>query len=217
MRRYANDRPVLPLAALLAKPLPWWKRGMDVLVSSAGLALLAPVILVIALVVKTTSKGPVFFTQERTGWNMRRFKMYKFRSMISDAEKNLRLVLPLNEMKGPLIKIEHDPRLTSVGGFLRKTSLDELPQLFNVLKGDMTLIGPRALSPKPSQYAAWQLRRFEVFPGIACYWQAQHRHKVDFNEWMRCDLKYIERYSFVRDISLIFKVIINVILCRGAR
>ncbi|MFB3785270.1 MAG: sugar transferase [bacterium] len=212
-----KPRPALDPETLFVDPLPFWKRAVDVLCATAALVVLSPMLLTVAAAIKWTSPGPVFFVQERTGHNCRRFTMYKFRTMVDGASAMLDQVRHLNEMNGPLIKIERDPRLTPIGGFLRKTSLDELPQLINVLKGDMTLIGPRALSPKPSEYDRWQLPRFKVVPGIACAWQAERRGDVDFNEWMRSDLKYIRDISPWNDLCLLFHTLKGVVLCRGGR
>lgn len=206
----------LPLASQLAAPPSRVRRALDVTVASLALILLAPLGVIIAIAVKLTSPGPVFFIQDRTGLNLRRFRMYKFRTMVVDAGERLAHIRHLNEMSGPLIKIHNDPRLTPIGGLLRKTSLDELPQLFNVLRGDMTLIGPRALSPLPSQYAPWQLRRFAVTPGLACIWQAERRAERDFTEWMRTDLRYIDCKTPWFDLRLALKILCRVILCSGA-
>lgn len=205
-----------PLASQLGVPPSQLRRGLDILIATIALILLAPVGLIVAIAIKLTSPGPVFFIQERTGLNLRRFRMYKFRTMVPDAGERLELIRHLNEMTGPLIKINNDPRLTPIGGLLRKTSLDELPQLLNVLKGDMTLIGPRALSPLPSQYEPWQLRRFAVTPGLACIWQAERRAERNFTEWMRSDLRYIDSKTPRFDFRLVIKVLWRVILCSGA-
>lgn len=209
-------RPVLALEEMLEKPLPRWKRLVDIAAAAAGLVLLGPLMLVVALAVKLTSRGPILFKQERTGFKMRRFKVFKFRTMVCDAVARLNQVRHLNEMSGPLIKIRRDPRLTAIGGILRRTSLDELPQLINVLRGEMTLIGPRALSPLPTQYAAWMRRRFWVMPGIACTWQAERRAERDFVAWMRSDLHYVKRTSFRFDLQLFIKVIFQVFRCQGS-
>jgi lipopolysaccharide/colanic/teichoic acid biosynthesis glycosyltransferase len=202
---------------VFSRPLPLTKRLVDIALASGGLLVLSPVMLLVAVVIKLTSKGPVFFAQERTGQDRRRFRMYKFRTMKDGAYKELHLIKDLNLMTGPLIKVENDPRLTCVGGFLRKTSLDELPQLFNVLRGDMTLVGPRALSPLPVQYERWQTGRFVVRPGIACAWQAYRRADSDFVEWMRSDLSYLDRSSLLTDLRILTRTIVNVLLGKGAR
>lgn len=212
-----DSRPVLPLEPLLVRPLPSWRRALDFTAALAGLILLSPLLILIALAIKTTSAGPVFFVQERTGLNQRRFKILKFRTMVPDAQKRLEQVRHLNEMTGPLIKIRNDPRLTRIGHLLRVTSLDELPQLVNVLRGEMTLIGPRALSPLPTQYEPWQRRRFAVTPGIACAWQAEQRGERDFMAWMRSDLRYVDHASPQHDLGIFFKVLLRVALCRGSK
>ncbi|HOL96082.1 MAG TPA: sugar transferase [bacterium] len=217
MQRRMNMKPAADPSDLFVERLPVWKRGVDVVCALAALVVLSPILVAVAAAVKWTSPGPVFFVQERTGHNCRRFKMYKFRTMVDGAQGMLDKVWHLNEMNGPLIKIEKDPRLTPIGYWLRKTSLDELPQLVNVLKGDMTLIGPRALSPLPSQYQRWQLYRFKVVPGLACAWQAERRGDVDFNEWMRSDVKYVRNISLWNDFRLLVRTFLGVVLCRGGR
>ena len=202
---------------LLSRELPGWKRAMDVLLAFAGLVLLSPVMFLTALVIKVTSRGPVIYKQLRTGKDFQRFRIYKFRTMRWDSDGWDQLQY-LNEMSGPLFKSDHDPRVTKLGRFLRKTSLDELPQLYNVLKGDMTLVGPRALSPLPSEYEGWQLRRFDVTPGIACTWQARRRSNTNFEEWMRSDLRYVDRSSsFLADVRLLFATLLAVLRCSGSR
>jgi lipopolysaccharide/colanic/teichoic acid biosynthesis glycosyltransferase len=208
--------PVKSVETLFLKPLPLWKRAIDIVGSIIGLVIAAPIMVATAIAIMLTSKGPVFFVQERTGQNCRRFKMYKFRTMVDGAEKQRAKVNHLNSMTGPLIKIDRDPRLTKIGSLLRKTSIDELPQLFNVLKGDMTIIGPRALSPLPSEYESWQLRRFAVKPGIACTWQAERRAERDFRKWMRCDLRYMDSASFWVDMRVFFKTVLKVLSGKGA-
>jgi lipopolysaccharide/colanic/teichoic acid biosynthesis glycosyltransferase len=215
-RRIVSSRPIQPLEALFVRPLPRWKRAIDIVGSLVELVVASPIMVATATAIMLTSKGPVFFVQERTGQGYRRFKMYKFRTMADGAEKQRAQVGHLNEMTGPLIKIDGDPRLTKIGSFMRKTSIDELPQLFNVLKGDMTIIGPRALSPLPSKYESWQLRRFVVKPGIACTWQAERRAERDFREWMRCDLRYLDNASFWVDVRVFFKTVLNVVGRNGS-
>jgi len=200
------------------QPLPVWKRLVDIGVVSVGLIGLSPVLLLTALMVKLTSRGPILFCQERTGQNLRRFKMYKFRTMAVDAHHLVEELSHLNEMDGPVFKCDDDPRLTRIGKLLRKTSLDELPQLLNVLTGDMTLIGPRALSPLPSRYERWQLRRFCLVPGIACSWQATRRAETSFVEWMRSDLRYIDSgVSPTKDCRLLLRTLVSVLGCLGGR
>lgn len=194
------------------------KRFCDVLLSSAGLLLTAPLMLGTALAVKFTSPGPVLFRQVRSGRNGRRFVLYKFRSMVIDAEERLEELRDKNEMSGPVFKMSEDPRLTKVGKFLRKTSLDELPQLWNVFRGDMSLVGPRPPLPREvEQYEPWQRRRLSMKPGITCIWQISGRNEVDFEDWMKMDLQYIDRWSLWLDIKIILLTVWAVVLRRGAR
>ena len=206
------------LQPLLARPLPRWKRAVDVALALTGIALLAPLMALIALLVLVTSGRPVLYRHERTGLGLRRFDMLKFRTMRNSAARGWEDVAHLNEMSGLLFKSDKDPRVLRFGKFLRKTSLDELPQLINVLRGDMTLIGPRALSPHPMKYEPWQLARFDVTPGIACTWQAESRDDTDFTAWMRRDLEYVVRGTTLRgDLAILVRVLWSVIRCRGGR
>jgi lipopolysaccharide/colanic/teichoic acid biosynthesis glycosyltransferase len=203
---------------LLARKLPLWKRAGDVALSLLGLVLLSPLLVLIAVAVKLTSPGPALFRQLRTGRGLRRFSILKFRTMRVDAEELRESLRGKNEMSGPLFKMKRDPRLSTIGAFLRRSSLDELPQLVNVLRGDMTLIGPRALSPVPSRYERWQLPRFELTPGIACTWQAARRGERDFDEWMRSDLRYCERGdTALADARLLLATLSAVITGAGSR
>jgi exopolysaccharide biosynthesis polyprenyl glycosylphosphotransferase len=180
----------------------------DMLFSFCVLALSSPFLIIIALAIKITSPGPVFFTQTRVGLRGREFKVLKFRTMIKDAEDKLPELQDQNEQDGPVFKITDDPRITRVGKFLRKTSLDELPQFLNVFKGDMSIVGPRPPLPKEvAEYKRWQLRRLSVKPGITCIWQVHGRNKVSFEEWMRMDLQYIDSWSFKLDIILILQTV----------
>ncbi len=193
------------------------KRALDIVGCGIGLLLAAPIIIGTALAVKFTSDGPVLFGQVRAGRNGRKFTMYKFRSMVVDAEKLRAKLEHLNEMDGPVFKIKHDPRITKVGRFIRKTSIDELPQLFNVLVGDMSLVGPRP--PLPSeveQYEPWQRRRLSVKPGLTGLWQVSGRNQVDFDEWMQLDLRYIDTWSLWLDIKIILKTVPVVLFHKGA-
>jgi lipopolysaccharide/colanic/teichoic acid biosynthesis glycosyltransferase len=206
------------VAVLLARPLPRWKRAMDVAIAGLALLLALPLMLLIALGIKLTSPGPVLYTQWRTGHLFRRFRIYKFRTMKPRTDKAWDELRHLNQMTGPLFKSDHDPRIHPFGKLLRKTSMDELPQLFNVLKGDMTLIGPRALSPEPAEYEPWQLRRFDVVPGVACTWQAFRRGDTNFEEWMRSDLAWIDRRTgFLEDLRLLMATGSAVLRCAGGR
>ena len=195
------------------------KRIMDILLSGAALVLLFPLFAVVAVFTKMTSQGPVFFTQIRSGLNGRHFKLYKFRTMVVDAEARLESLQHLNEMKGPVFKIEKDPRITFVGKYLRKFSIDELPQLWNVFKGEMSLVGPRPPLPKEvAQYDHWQRRRLSMRPGITCIWQVSGRNGItDFVKWMKLDLEYIDHWSLWLDIMILLKTIPVVIIAKGAK
>ncbi|WP_455542997.1 sugar transferase [Intestinibacter sp.] len=183
------------------------KRLTDIVGSILGLVVLSPVFLIVAILIKLEDKdGAVFFSQYRSGQNNKKFKMYKFRSMVSNAEELLSELQELNEQEGPVFKIKEDPRITKVGKFIRKTSIDELPQLINILKGDMSIVGPRpALPSEVEQYSSYQMQRLLVKPGLTCYWQVQGRNSLGFNEWVELDLKYIQERNLWIDIKLIFK------------
>ena len=182
------------------------KRSIDILGSLCGLILLSPILLVIMVLIKCESKGPVIFSQERVGRNGKIFKMYKFRSMVVNAEELKEKLAEQNEMSGPMFKMKDDPRVTKIGKFIRKTSLDEIPQLVNVLKGDMSLVGPRPSLPQEvAQFEWWMHERHEVKPGLTCYWQVSGRNNIDFVNWMKLDIKYVEERNFWIDIKLIFK------------
>ena len=184
------------------------KRTIDIIGAGLGLILLSPIIAVVACVVKVTSKGPVFFSQKRVGKNGELFEMYKFRSMVVNAEELKENLEEQNEMSGPMFKIKDDPRVTKVGKFIRKTSIDELPQLWNVLKGDMSLVGPRPSLPKEvEQFDNWMFKRLSVRPGLTCYWQVSGRNNIDFEDWMKLDIKYVEQRNLWIDIKLIFKTV----------
>lgn len=184
------------------------KRGIDIIGAGSGLLLLSPVIAIVACAVKFTSKGPIFFSQKRVGKNGQLFDMYKFRSMVVNAEELKEKLAHQNEMSGPMFKMKDDPRVTNVGKFIRKTSLDELPQLWNVLKGDMSLVGPRPSLPKEvKQFEKWMYKRLTVKPGLTCYWQVNGRNSIDFEDWMKLDISYIEDRNLWIDIKLIFKTV----------
>jgi exopolysaccharide biosynthesis polyprenyl glycosylphosphotransferase len=194
------------------------KRLLDIFVSSLVLIALSPLFLVVALLIKLDSIGPVFFVQERVGLSKRRFRMYKFRTMVVNAEQKQSELERVNEAVGPVFKIKNDPRVTRVGRFLRKRSIDELPQLLNVLKGDMSLVGPRPLDLR-DYYGLdedWLRRRFSVPPGITCLWQVNGRSSVPFQEWMDLDLRYIDHWSFWLDVKVIAKTIPAVLKGVGA-
>jgi exopolysaccharide biosynthesis polyprenyl glycosylphosphotransferase len=194
------------------------KRGLDIFVSLAVLLLLAPVLLITALLIKMTSAGPVLFVQKRLGFNKRRFNVYKFRTMVVDAESRMGEVEHLNEVTGPVFKIKNDPRITTVGKFLRKTSIDELPQLLNVVKGEMSLVGPRPLPVRDYEGFSkdWQRRRFSVRPGITCLWQINGRSSIPFEQWMELDLQYIDKWSLWLDLEILVRTIPAVLKGSGA-
>ena len=182
------------------------KRGIDIICSSIGLIVLSPILVIIAIIIKLDSSGPIIFKQERVGYKGRRFFMYKFRSMVVNAEELKEKLHEKNEMSGPMFKMKDDPRITKVGKFIRKTSIDELPQLVNVLKGEMSLVGPRPSLPKEvDKFEPWMLKRLEVKPGLTCYWQVQGRNDIGFEDWMKLDCKYVEDRCTWLDIQLIFK------------
>lgn len=225
--RFAKAQPTdldgIPLISFDTTPLDQWrmavKRALDFLAAAAGLAALSPVFIATAAAIKLTSPGPVFFRQVRCGLNGRRFVLYKFRSMSADAESRRDELEHLNEMGGPVFKLSNDPRLTPVGRLIRKASIDELPQLFNVLRGEMSLVGPRP--PLPSEverYEAWQRRRLSMRPGITGLWQVSGRNKVkDFNQWTRLDLEYIDRWSLRMDVEILLKTVPAVVFGVGAK
>lgn len=193
------------------------KRLFDLGASLVMLITHALPMLAIAAAIKLTSRGPVFFRQERLGLHGRQFTMLKFRSMVADAEERKAQLAASNEMNGPVFKMKHDPRVTWVGRIIRTTSLDELPQMINVLWGQMSLVGPRpAPREEVENYERWQRRRLSMKPGITCLWQIAGRNKVDFDEWMRLDLRYIDNWSFGLDLKILLKTIPAVFLARGA-
>jgi lipopolysaccharide/colanic/teichoic acid biosynthesis glycosyltransferase len=212
-----NHWSVQPMETLFMVEMPIWKRALDIVASGLGLVVLSPLLLVVAAAVKLTSPGPVFYTQLRSGQGGKSFRIFKFRSMVVDADNRKESLMALNEQDGPAFKVRNDPRVTKLGRFLRKTSIDELPQLLNVLRGEMTLVGPRAI-PCPEMDACdrWQRRRLDVRQGITCIWQVRGRSAVPFDEWMRMDIQYIRGRSLLRDIKLILATIPAVLFRRGA-
>ena len=194
------------------------KRLLDFYASFAFLIVLSPLFLIIALLIKSSSPGPVFFVQERMGLNKRRFRLYKFRTMVPDAEAKLAQLEHLNEASGPVFKIKRDPRITPIGMFLRKSSIDELPQLINVVKGDMSLVGPRPLPVRDYEgfNENWHRRRFSVRPGMTCLWQILGRSSIPFEKWMELDMHYIDNWSLLLDIKILVKTIPAVLRGRGA-
>lgn len=207
--------------AVLKKRCLYWffKRMQDVIFSAIALVVLAPVMLLIALLVFLDDpKGSPIFVQKRCGRKGKEFDFYKFRSMYVDAESRLEELLAQNEMEGPAFKIKDDPRITRLGKFLRKSGLDELPQLFNILRGDMSIVGPRPPLPREvAQYNDYQMQRLIVTPGLTCYWQIQpHRNDLTFDEWMALDIKYIKERSFLVDWKIILGTVMTVLEGRGA-
>lgn len=194
------------------------KRGIDTMISCLALILLAPLFVIIGILIKIDSRGPIFFVQERVGYNKRRFPFYKFRTMISDAEKRQADIEHLNEAGGPVFKIKNDPRVTKLGNILRKTSIDELPQLLNVLKGEMSLVGPRPLPVRDYKRFEknWQKRRLSVRPGITCLWQIQGRSELSFDKWIELDMEYIDQWSLLLDLKILVKTIPAVFKGSGA-
>ena len=192
------------------------KRVLDIAGSAAALWVLAPLLSLVAVLVKVTSRGPVFFRQPRVGHHGRMFNMLKFRSMVTGAEVLQRALENQNEQSGPVFKIRRDPRVTPLGRILRKFSIDELPQLVNVLRGDMTLVGPRPpVAKEVAQYEPWQLRRLSVVPGLTCIWQVSGRNEIGFKDWMYLDLRYIDHWSLGQDLSLLLKTVPTVVAGRG--
>lgn len=189
------------------------KRFFDICLSSAALVVLSPLLLVIAILIYLEDKGPVIYSQTRIGKDGRAFKLYKFRSMCVDADEKLKDLQELNERDGPVFKIKNDPRVTKVGKSIRKTCIDELPQLVNIIKGDMSIVGPRPPLPNEvEQYNSYQKQRLLVVPGLTCYWQIQKGEETTFDEWVELDLKYIKERSILLDFRLIlltFKVILS--------
>ena len=185
------------------------KRIIDIIGSLAGLIFLSPLFLIVSILIKLEDpKGKVFFSQERNGKYPGTFKMYKFRSMVHNAEELLEKLKDQNEQTGPVFKMQEDPRITRVGKFIRKTSIDELPQLFNVLMGDMSLVGPRPPIPREvEQYTTYQMQRLGVKPGLTCLWQVGGRNSVDFDGWVELDIEYIQKRSLWLDIKLIIKTV----------
>jgi len=185
------------------------KRVIDIIGALIGLVVLSPLFLIVGIVIKIEDpEGPVFFEQVRNGKDGKVFKMYKFRSMVYKAEELLNNLKDKNEMNGPVFKIKDDPRITKVGTFIRKTSIDELPQLVNILKGDMSFVGPRPPLPREvAQYNKYQMQRLSVKPGLTCYWQVSGRNNIDFDEWVELDLKYINEQNILLDLKLIFLTI----------
>ncbi len=212
----------LPIVSLHSVPVFSWrteaKRLFDVIGGTLLLVLLAPLFVLIAIAIKLDSTGPVCFIQDRVGFNRRRFRMFKFRTMRVNAESEMTDLEHLNEKSGPIFKIHNDPRVTRIGRWLRKSSIDELPQLVNVLLGDMSIVGPRPLAVRDASrmQEAWQKRRFSVKPGLTCLWQVSGRSNLSFEQWMALDLEYIDRWSLGLDMSILLRTIPAIMMARGA-
>jgi exopolysaccharide biosynthesis polyprenyl glycosylphosphotransferase len=222
-RSHTGDLDGVPIVSLHSVPPFSWrteaKRLFDVLVGTALLLVLLPLLVVVAIAIKLDSAGPVFFVQDRFGLNKRRFRMVKFRTMHADAEARMQEIEHLNEKSGtPIFKIKNDPRITRIGRWLRKTSIDELPQLINVLFGEMSIVGPRPLSVRDAlrMEVAWQRRRFSVKPGLTCLWQVSGRSNLSFEQWMELDLEYIDHWSLKLDASILLRTIPAIMSARGA-
>lgn len=194
------------------------KRGIDIIGSLIGLILLMPIFIGVAAILKIEEfEGDIFFSQVRIGKNGEKFIMYKFRSMYMNAEEQLEELLKLNDVSGAMFKMKEDPRITRVGKFIRRTSIDELPQLWNVLKGNMSLVGPRPAIPREvKEYTPYDRKRLIVKPGCTGLWQISGRNNLSFNEMVRLDLEYIQHPSIARDINIIFKTIILMVKPNGA-
>ena len=215
-----DTAPTMEREKILRQSRNYWRirRLQDIVLSALALAVLWPFLLIVALIIVIDSPGasPIF-SQIRVGRDGKEFKFYKFRSMIPNAEDKLDELLPENEMHGPVFKIKDDPRITRVGRILRKSSIDELPQLFNVLRGDMSIVGPRPGLPREvAQYDDYARQRLIVSPGLTCYWQIQpNRNQLSFDEWLELDIKYINERSFLTDWKIIFATFAAVIRMTG--
>jgi exopolysaccharide biosynthesis polyprenyl glycosylphosphotransferase len=221
-RAHSFDFDGVPIVTLGSVPPFSWrteaKRLIDLTVGTILLMASAPLLVLAAIAIKLDSRGPIFFVQERVGFSKRRFRMIKFRTMTLDAEERMKEIEHLNEKSGPIFKIRNDPRITRVGRWLRKTSIDELPQLVNVLLGHMSVVGPRPLSVRDAtrMEEAWQKRRFSVKPGLTCLWQVSGRSNLSFEQWMQLDLEYIDHWSLGLDASILLRTIPAIVLARGA-
>jgi exopolysaccharide biosynthesis polyprenyl glycosylphosphotransferase len=220
-RMYPTDldgTPMLTVSATPRQPVALLlKRVSDLVGAVVALVVLSPVFALAAILVKATSRGPVLFTQERVGLNGRTFTLYKFRSMYRDAEERRAALASLNERSGPVFKIKDDPRITPVGKWMRRFSIDELPQFWNVLAGDMSLVGPRPPIPdEVKKYERWQRRRLSMKPGITCLWQVSGRNGINFDDWMRLDLAYIDTWSLRLDVQILLRTVPVVLTARGA-
>lgn len=217
---YASDKIIIDKEELscLSKKYYFFKRVQDIVLSIVALIALAPIMLIVAIIIYIDDpKGSPIFSQIRCGKDGKEFKFYKFRSMFVDAEDRISELQDANEMDGPAFKIKNDPRITRVGKFIRKTSIDELPQLWNILKGDMSIVGPRPALPREvEKYDDYQKQRLYITPGLTCLWQIQqNRNSLSFDEWMMLDIEYIKNRSFMMDWSIIFKTVFSVLKFDG--
>jgi exopolysaccharide biosynthesis polyprenyl glycosylphosphotransferase len=220
-RTHLEELDGLPLLTFTTTPknelLLSLRHIFDFLGSAILILILSPVFLLVTLAIHLDSRGPAIYRQVRCGVNGRRFTFYKFRSMVEGAEMRKDDLLAYNLMAGPVFKMKNDPRVTRVGRFLRKTSLDELPQLFNVLRGDMSFVGPRPPMPEEvEKYEGWQRRRLSMKPGITGLWQVSGRNQIDFHQWMKLDLEYIDNWSIWLDFKILMRTILVVLLGKGA-
>ncbi len=215
---YLDNLPLLTYSTTPEQGFPLIvKRLLDLAIAAASLVVLSPLILIISIFIKVTSPGPVFYRQERLGLYGRTFNLVKFRTMIDGAEDKLWEIIHLNEMDGPVFKMKNDPRITAFGSFLRKTSIDEIPQFWNVIKGEMSIVGPRAALPEEVRnYLVNYRRRLSVKPGMTCLWQVSGRNEIDFEQWMKMDLEYIDNWSVWLDLAIILRTVPAVFSGRGA-
>jgi lipopolysaccharide/colanic/teichoic acid biosynthesis glycosyltransferase len=213
-----HEAPARSMQAMFSKRPPLWKRAIDIAGASFLAVALSPVLLAAAIIVKLSSPGPVLFVQQRAGLGGKPFRMFKFRTMRVGADAEKAELRQLSEQDGPAFKLTEDPRVTRLGQLLRTTSIDELPQLLNVLKGDMSLVGPRPLPLEESdECEPWQRRRLDIAPGITCIWQVAGRSNVSFAEWVRMDIEYVKLMSPWQDFKLLLLTVPSVLLCKGAK
>jgi lipopolysaccharide/colanic/teichoic acid biosynthesis glycosyltransferase len=209
--------PTNPAEVVTIRPLPGWKRLVDIVGAVVGLLTLWPLMAGVAIAIRLTSPGAVIFSQQRDGLGGRPFAIYKFRTMYAGAERRQAELWPYSEQDGPAFKLRHDPRVTPLGRLLRRTCIDELPQLWNVLRGDMSLVGPRPLDSRELQHCpGWQRRRLEITPGLTCTWQVQGGSRVPFDEWMRMDIRYINSRGLRHDAKLLLQTFLAVISLRAS-
>lgn len=215
---HAYSAPVKSLEELFIIKIPVWKRALDIVGAITGILLSSPIMLIVAIVIKLDQNGPVFFKQQRSGLGGKPFNFYKFRSMVVDAESKKEELMQFNERTGPVFKMATDPRVTRVGRFIRRWSIDEIPQFFNVLKGDMSLVGPRPpLLDEIDEYEKWHKRRLDIKPGLTCIWQAYARDNKCFDQWVRLDINYVQNRSLLLDLKILLKTIPAVISRKGSR